>query len=207
MRIVQVCPKYYPALGGVEEVVKQYSERLVKRGYEVHVYSTDGQLLPPWKESINGVQIHRSIKIPYLILKSLSPVPLLPLKLALAKADVFHLHANKYFCTDASALVAKLRRKPFVFQPHAGTFGSRLVGQLHNKTVGRLALSADVVICVSEYEKRLIEKSGVRVRRFEVLPNGVDVGGYEKRSPRNTLEVSADLTSKVGELASGVSQW
>jgi hypothetical protein len=31
MRILQVCPKYYPAVGGVEEHVKNISERLGRK--------------------------------------------------------------------------------------------------------------------------------------------------------------------------------
>ncbi|MBM3205837.1 glycosyltransferase family 4 protein, partial [Candidatus Shapirobacteria bacterium] len=52
-------------------------------------------------------------------------------------------------------------------------------GRLHNQTIGRLALSAEVVLCVSKYEKSLIESSGVKVKRIEVLPNGVDTTRYK----------------------------
>ena len=38
MRILQVCPKYYPAIGGVEEYVKNISERLAKE-HELTVFA------------------------------------------------------------------------------------------------------------------------------------------------------------------------
>ncbi len=41
MKIAQVCPRYYPDIGGVETHVQEISERLVKRGFEVDVVCTD----------------------------------------------------------------------------------------------------------------------------------------------------------------------
>lgn len=180
MRIAQVCPFYYPKLGGVETVVKEYSERLVKRGHEVHVYTVDGNWRSPWVEDINGVKVHRSIRVPLPFLKPLSPAFLLPFKLLRASVDLVHVHANKYFSTDVGALIAKLKGVPLVYSPHAGTFGKSFFGRIHNQTVGRIALSADVVVCVSNYERKIIEASGVKIKHFEVLPNGVDVGRYSR---------------------------
>jgi glycosyltransferase involved in cell wall biosynthesis len=201
MRIAQVCPFYYPRHGGVETVVKEYSERLVRRGHKVHVYTTEGNWRSPWFEDINGVKVHRSISIPLPVLKPLSPALLLPFKLWRADVDLIHIHANKYFSTDVGALVAKLKDTPLAYSPHAGTFGSSLFGKIHNQTIGRLALSADVVICVSEHEKSLIEASGVKVKRFDVLPNGVDTKCFllEKRSP--TKQGTSPMVLDVGRLS------
>jgi glycosyltransferase involved in cell wall biosynthesis len=208
MKIAQVCPFYYPHLGGVETVVKEYSERLVQRGHEVSVYTVDGGWKSPWVEDINGVMIHRSVCIPLPFLKTLSPAFLLPFKLWRADVDLIHIHANKYFSTDVGALVAKLKGLPLVYSPHAGTFGQSLFGRLHNRTIGRLALSADVVICVSEHERKIIEASGVEVKRFEVLPNGVDVSKYGRHQvsqndqrPLPKLTKDEKLVLYVGRVA------
>jgi hypothetical protein len=40
MKILQVCPKYFPSIGGVEEHVKNISERLAKK-HEVTVFTCD----------------------------------------------------------------------------------------------------------------------------------------------------------------------
>ena len=154
MKIAQVCPFYYPRRGGVETVVKEYSERLAKRGHEVHVYTS-------------------------------------PLKLLRAGADLIHIHANKHFSTDVGALIARVKNTPLVYSPHAGTFGKSLLGRIHNQTIGRVALSAEVVVCVSEYEKGLIKASGVGVKRFEVLPNGVDAGVYKSLALNKKSEALA----------------
>ena len=59
MKIAQVCPRYYPYIGGVETVVKEVSERLVQKGFEVDVLSQDPLNKYPAVESINGVLARR----------------------------------------------------------------------------------------------------------------------------------------------------
>lgn len=175
MRIAQVAPRYYPVLGGVEEVVKHYSEGLVNLGHEVEVYtSKEGSSRS--NEVVNNVVVHRystlpiSPKLPYV------PISLgMPQKLGETDFDIYHLHANKRFTTDLSALVLRAKRKKLIFSPHAGQFGSSFLGKLHNKLFGRLTLDSNLVICVSEYEKKLITKEGFRSTNIRVLANGVDI--------------------------------
>lgn len=55
MKILHTVEYYHPVIGGMPEVVKQLSERLVKLGHEVTIATTD---LPERKEKIlNGVNI------------------------------------------------------------------------------------------------------------------------------------------------------
>jgi len=188
MKVIQVTPKYYPVLGGVEEVVKQYSERLASRGHQVEVF-TGNSASPSLcelsaDEQVNGVRVIRSRTF-HTPIDALSPVPAIVPKLWRSVADIYHLHANKYFTTDAAALICRLKGRPFVFSPHAGTFGNTLLGVLHNNTIGRWALSARVVICVSEYERSLIANSGIPVRRLEVIPNGVDTSAFAQPTSFN----------------------
>ena len=70
MKILIVSHNYFPAIGGAEKKIKEISERLVKAGEEVTVFSSNAQtteayihpeipLLPPNSESINGVRVKR----------------------------------------------------------------------------------------------------------------------------------------------------
>lgn len=58
MKILQVCPRYYPFVGGVEEHVRNISERLVKK-HDVIVATTDPSRILPNEEIINGVKVVR----------------------------------------------------------------------------------------------------------------------------------------------------
>lgn len=69
-RIVHICPRYVPALGGVELFFERLSEALAARGDTVSVWTTDAstvrgftspepQRLSPGPERIDGVDVYR----------------------------------------------------------------------------------------------------------------------------------------------------
>lgn len=180
MKILQVTPRYYPSLGGVEEVVKQTSERLVKNfGHHVEVLTSN--LDSDGSRELNGVSIHRLWSLPGMKYGPFQPIaPTLPFRYPFLRSDLVHLHANKRFVTDLAALFEVGKKRPFVFSPYAGMFGTTLLGRIHNKTIGKLAFNAAVVIVISQSEKKMIESQNMRVKRFEVLPIGVDVAEFKK---------------------------
>jgi glycosyltransferase involved in cell wall biosynthesis len=59
MRIAQVCPRYYPYIGGIETHVKEISERLMMRNFEVEVLTTDPSGKLPKEEIINCIKVRR----------------------------------------------------------------------------------------------------------------------------------------------------
>lgn len=178
MKLLQIAPRYYPSLGGVEETVKQLSERLVKDfGYDVTVLTSN--IDSDHTREVNGVTVARHGILPVWKQGPFSPLtPGLAWSLWRERADLWHLHANKRFTTDMAALMDLILKKPFVFSPYAGMFGTSWLGRLHNQTIGRLAFGARTVVVISEFEKKLIEKAGVKARDFQVVPVGVDVSEF-----------------------------
>ena len=90
MRIVQVTPRYFPTVGGVEIVVQKISEMLVERGNEVVVYSVDKHPSLPSVENINGVVVKRFTALyddPLYL-----PQAKFLLSLRKEKADIIHSH-------------------------------------------------------------------------------------------------------------------
>ncbi|MCC7201190.1 MAG: glycosyltransferase family 4 protein [Nitrospirae bacterium] len=70
MRILHVCPLYYPVVGGVENVFRAVSEGMAERGDDVTVFTTTGRSLgafmnpmteplPSGEEMIHGVRVRR----------------------------------------------------------------------------------------------------------------------------------------------------
>jgi len=55
MRIVFACEWYYPSVGGVQEVVRQISERLIRRGHQVSVATSHVEARH--ENTLNGVHI------------------------------------------------------------------------------------------------------------------------------------------------------
>ena len=89
---------------------------------------------------------------------------------------LLHLHSSK------AGLVGRLlvrRRRPTVMQPHSWSFFAR-TGRIRDATLRWERFGArwaDVVLCVSEDERRLGQAEGVSAR-YAVLPNGVDLHAF-----------------------------
>jgi len=194
MRILQVSPRYYPPIGGIEEHVKNVSERLAKK-HEVTVFACDPSGKLPKQEAINGVLVER--------FRSLCPSnayyisPGMAKRLKQSEFDVVHGHSFHalplYFARNAKA-------KRFIVTPHYHrhghtTFRDFLI-RLYRPSFGRRIFDqASRVIAVSEYEKRLlIDDFTIDTAKLSVIPNGIDSSEYSNqevisKEPRSILYV------------------
>lgn len=105
--------------------------------------------------------------------------------------ELLHLHSSK------AGLVGRLltrRRRPTVMQPHSWSFFAR-TGPIRDATLRWERFGArwaDVVLCVSEDERRLGTEEGVQAR-YRVLPNGVDLESFAPPSPGDRAAARAKL--------------
>jgi len=188
MDVINASIRYAPAIGGAEEYIQRIAEGLVRRGHTIKVYTSDladhirlAKLKTCGKETINGVRVNRSYTLPFH-LRRYSVMPALPFKLMRGKADLIHTHAMMTFPSDIGALISKIKKKPFVFSPYFADLGRpSLMGRVYRKTVGKAAMAADAVICVSDYEKDIIRKNGFETKRVEVVFPGVDLKEFERK--------------------------
>lgn len=185
MNIMHVTIRYYPALGGVEEYVRRLAEGSFARGKNVSVYTSDldchtGKLskIIGMPSVYNGIIIRRAYTIPW----KLRDYPLIPgmgLLLMRQKADIIHGHCFMSFPSDAARVISRVRKIPFVFNPYFAAIGeSSRIGCFYRKTLGRFVMSADVVVVISEFEKHAIERACFSVKRFEVVPPGIDTSEF-----------------------------
>ena len=154
MKILQVCPKYFPAIGGVEEHVRNISERLAKQ-HQVIVFAGDPAGKLPREEEINGVLVRR--------FKSFSPGDAYHFSLEMAQAlrkshyDIVHGHSYHalplFFARYA-------RAGKFVVTPHYHGHGHTPARNLFIKVYKpfgkKIFYRADRIIANSEYEKKLL---------------------------------------------------
>lgn len=194
MKILQTTMRYSPALGGVEDYVRRTSEGMVSLGHEVTVYSSDlmnfdlNECVMPREQSINNVKVKRFRTFP-MKLKDYIVSPALPFSLLRKRADLIHGHSFMHFSGDSGALAAKIRRTPFVFNPYIAASGKpSLPGALYRKTLGKLAMSADVVIAISHFEKSLIREMGYKIRRIEIIPPGIDLKEFDVADSGNVFQ-------------------
>ena len=177
MKILHVCPRYYPDIGGVEEHVKNICERLAKK-YDVSIFTTDPSGKLPNEEIVNGVQVRR--------FKSWAPSEAYYFSRDLKKylmensGNYNIVHAHSYHAFPALYAAQAKAKNKLIFTPHFhGRGHSFLRNLLHipYKFLGKSIFArADKIICVSNYEKDLIIKSfKVDGEKIVIIPNGVNI--------------------------------
>lgn len=196
VRIAQVCHRYSPNVGGVERHVQEIAEMLAER-HEVEVISADlAGGLPP-SEVIKGVKVTR--------LRSLSPgeayffAPSIRSYLKKGGFDVVHAHNYHAFPALFAALACD--REKFVFTPHYHGVGStplrNLLNRPYRKIGSRIFEVADRIICVSQYERRLVARDFGFEEKIEVIPNGINLDDIKRAEP---FEVEGMLILYIGRL-------
>jgi len=199
LRIVQVCPRYSPDVGGVETHVKEISERLVKMGHTVDVVTTDPTGKLQSKESINGVNVTRFRSIAPGNAYFLAP----HIYSFLKKEEYDVVHAHSYHAFPALFAAFANPKGKFVFTPHYHRSGHTFLRNLLHKPyrlLGRSIFSkADVVICVSEYEKGLVSEDFDVGVKIEKIPNGINLSEFENIRPQNN-ENNEKILLYVGRL-------
>ena len=186
MKVLQVCHRYYPYTGGIQEHVRNISKGLSKK-YEVSIVTTDPLGRLQREEIVDGIRV--------TIFKSWAPRKTYylseDLKNYLAKnSNNFDIvHAHNYHALPALYAAQAKGRNKLVFTPHYhGTGHSFLDSLLHipYKPLGKkIFAKANKIISVSSYEKNLIAKNfRVDEDKIVIIPNGINLqefGGLEKR--------------------------
>lgn len=89
------------------------------------------------------------------------------------------------------ALAARYYRLPMVAVGHGSEFG---VQNSVGRVVTRWAYEqAEAVICVSEFTRTFMRKTGIRAHREIVIPNGADEGRFTCLEPNQVMGIRAGL--------------
>ena len=177
MRILQVLPRYLPVLGGVEEHVRNISERLARQ-HEVTVFTTDPSGRLPQEEDINGVLVRR--------FSGFSPQNAYHISIAMLRElkrsefDIVHGHNYHAFPAFFARYASK---KIFIVTPHYHGHGSSMLRdcliKLYKPWGRKLFQEADKVIAVSNYEKALLMRDFTINSDIAVIPNGIDLAEFK----------------------------
>ncbi len=187
MKVVFVCQRYYPYYGGVETHVQEVSERLVKKGLDVEVYTTDPEGKLSVIDFINGVKITR--------FRSFAPTqayyfPSLKMLETIrnCSADIVHAHTVQAFPLFFAA-IAKSETVPWklVLTPHyhgPATALRRFLFSMYLPILKKIMAKADKIICVSKIEQKSLEEVfKLKADRLTVIPNGLNLEEIEGVKP------------------------
>ena len=177
MHVLQVTPRYFPNIGGVEIIVQKISETLAANGAQVTVYSVDLSYGMLKQQEINGVLVKRFTPLlddPFYV-----PEPKFVAALRREKADILHVHNIHVFPPSLVALFKHGKQK-LLLQPHYHRFGQsplrNFLFKLYKYALNNVVFSrADLVIANSAYEKRILCHDFPRSRNVILIPEGIDV--------------------------------
>lgn len=151
MKIIQVCPYYYPHIGGVESHVMSLSRELIGRGHEVCVLTTR---LPGTKEKeiSDGINILR--QKPLFIWFKTPVVPKLKRSIKDLRGDVVHSHSPPPLPSYYAAKACFKSKTPFLITYHCDLEISspigRFVTELYRRSLGASTIEkADRVIATT----------------------------------------------------------
>ena len=179
MRIALVCPYAFDDPGGVQTHVRELAEQLLGRGHDVVV-------LAPVRHRagepfVRGVG--RPVNVPYNASNApIDPRPWSRLavrrELAAFRPEVVHVHEP---LTPSTSMWATLEAPaPVLATFHSGTERSRLY-DLAAPGLRLLSRRITTRIAVSEAAATVARR---RIGgRFEIVPNGADVGRFERAAP------------------------
>ena len=198
MRVVQVTPRYFPSMGGVEVVVQKISKTLVERGIQVTVFSVDRSLNLPTVENIEGVVVKRFTPIfgdPFYL-----PEPKFVASLRGEKGDIVHVH-NIHTLPPFVAALCKRDDQKLVLQPHYHRYGQspfrQALFQFYKRGSDSLVFPrTDIVITNSTYENNIFREDFSDARNVFLVPEGVDVDDatrfeHKPADPKRILYVGA----------------
>ncbi len=182
MKIAHVSPEYYPAIGGVGQVVRELAERQVKAGHDVSVFVPDWdkkKRIEKKSDIINGVKVFRCRHI--MQIANFSTIwPSVLIKLIKGRPDIIHSHNFGHLHVFLSALASKLINARHIHTTHcpwsdakrslAGKIGIFISYNIFSKWAIR---NADAIIAITPWELKYIKKYGASSQKIKVIPNGM----------------------------------
>lgn len=200
MHIIQVAPRFPPAIGGVEEHVYQISLELLKRGHNVTVITSnevDGKIYPFQMEVMKGIHVYRFPLFMPKLLREYWFIPNITRVFRRLKGDVVHVHGYRCLSSCTAVYLARFKHVPIVLTPH-GVYPPRspinaLLKFIFDRTLGHSLLNfSNRIIALSEHNIRLILQIGASTKKIAIVPNGVNIDEY------TNLQQSKKILDELG---------
>lgn len=215
MKIVHTCLRYPPASGGAEDYIQNIVTRTrdISENRDVRVLTSrlrthapatvlNPSLLlddPPYVQRLHHTELPQ---LAYPLLQGLDYY--------IGKHDpqIIHGYGFWYQPADTAARYAKKRHIPFVLHPlyYENETRQKLIWRLYKSTIGRRTFAAaDVVVVISPFEQSLIEEAQLPVKRFKLIPPGVDKKEFQTdtQNPFENRHISGTILLSASRIASG----
>ncbi|MBS3162751.1 glycosyltransferase family 4 protein [Candidatus Woesearchaeota archaeon] len=186
---------FYPTTGGMEELTFNIAKELIKRGHEVHVFTSDRKDTQIFskEEIVEGIQIHRStLYFNYKYYLKFNPN--LAVHHLKYKLDVLHVQSFGFFFQDIAVLLRKIFTKTKLINTPHGPFMALDKYPLWQKIFRELYVTFeypinklyDTVIQVNPEQYKWMKKYGCKNIYF--IPNSIPEELFTKISTKTFIE-------------------
>ncbi|MEI2269261.1 glycosyltransferase [Microbacterium sp. No. 7] len=202
IRVVHVAPSFARRDGGPSEVLRGLLPQLIDRGFDVRLVTTDKGATSEDRDlhAVVPTEVARARR-PHSW--TFAPSILAALWRSIADADVVHIHSIHTFPTTVAMIVSRLRRVPYIIEPHGALDAYHLreggfKKNLYMRLLDRWGLKG---LCGAVYSSLREAREGSRVISAPeiLMPLGVDESLFELekvRSPEATLLFLGRLARK-----------
>ena len=196
-RLLVVTARFTPDVGGVETHVAEVAPRLVDRGFDVTILTTDRTGERPALERVAGVEIVRVRAYPSSRDYYLAPALLGEIRRR--PADLLHVQGYHTLVAPLAMAAAASRGLPYVVSFHSGGHPSAFRNRA--RTLQRLLLRPGLtrarrLVAVSRFEMDLFRRDlRLAASRFTLVRNGSSLP-----KPTTTPEPGGALVVSIGRL-------
>jgi glycosyltransferase involved in cell wall biosynthesis len=198
LRILLVCSRFPPAVGGAETHAHELSLALARRGHEVSILTSDVDTVspfsrvrlernPPIVPAAAAGQVDVSRRRGFPVLPGVGSFGVLAPGFILLRADVrefdvIHVYSYGYSSSFLPGVSPRRSGLPLVITPLVTRDGP-LLRKVYDRTFGRDLLSAaDQVIALTNIERDFLSSLGVPASRLTVVASGIDLDKIRKGS-------------------------
>lgn len=202
LRVLEVNKAYYPHIGGIETVIRQYAEELGKRdGFEVRVLVCRGDKGGMSREKINGVDVTRCGSMGTYFSCPLSGQFVRKFREMAAKSDVVHIHVP-FPLADAALLLSGFKGKVIVSW-HSDVVKQKKLLMLYKPFMKSLLKRADRILVATEGH---IDGSAYLPEfrdKCVIVPYGIVPEDYTSVAPEDYLTQKCTYKDSIKVMFSG----
>ena len=222
MKITQVCERFPPSIGGLQNHVYNLSYELSLRGHQVTVLTSDIKNLSffkidradkPYEKITDNFEVYRfkayPPEIPYASAYGIIP-PLIK-KLIKLKPDIIHIQSYMLIHSDITSILSKMKKIPTVLTVH--TFGDTpprphlgALMKFYIHTLGKMHLKfARKIIVLTPNAADYISKLDIDKEKICIIPNGIEYDRFLNMPTPHSFKKDYRFDGKivlfVGELS------
>lgn len=197
-RILMVAARYFPFMGGIETHIHEVGTRLVARGCDVTVLTTDPSGTWPTEEIVSGMRVRRVKAWPAR--RDYYLAPGIFTTLMNDSWDVVHIQGYNTFVAPLALMAADRRGLRTVLTFHSGGHSSRFrqsIRGVQQALLAPLVARVGQLVAVSAFEADLFSRRmGLPRERFVVIPNGASM----PKVPTQATQAGSHLVISIGRL-------